>query len=250
MGTRMIRNGSGDGRWWLMVGLFTLCVLGWTLAFSIKASAAERADRSWSVSDFDRITISGSPDVELIQGDVERVTAMGDDRALDDLEVYVEDGELVVRQISSGSWWRNRNDHLQVRIELADLEALVLSGASDVVMEELDTTTFQLSVSGSSDIELEQLNAQALRLRISGSADVELAGTVREQQVRITGSGDYKADQLESETAVVRVSGSADAKLRATRSLAARVSGSGSIRYAGAPVVESELSGSGSIRPL
>jgi len=42
MGSRMIRDTSRDGSWWLMVVLFSVCVVGWSLALSYKVSAAEQ----------------------------------------------------------------------------------------------------------------------------------------------------------------------------------------------------------------
>ncbi len=36
MGSRAMSLRSGEGNWWLMVGLFSLYVVGWSLMFSLK----------------------------------------------------------------------------------------------------------------------------------------------------------------------------------------------------------------------
>ena len=251
MGTRMIRDRSNDGRWWLMVALFTLCVVGFSLAFSTKAGADNRAtDRVWPVSDFDRISISGSPDVQLVQGDSEGVFGNGDDDDLERLDVFVQSGELVVRPKDRG-WFRSwGSDDVSLVIELRDLSRLKLSGSGDLSADSLTSKDLELTISGSSDMEIDELAVRTLEVVISGSADIELAGEAEDQRVRISGSADYAAADLRSETARVRISGSADAEVRVSGTLDARVSGSGSVRYVGEPVITRHVSGSGKIGPL
>lgn len=255
MGSRMIRDRSSRGGWWLMVGLFTFCVVGWSLAFSFKVGAADRAeaalggtpDRTWSVADFDRISIAGSLDVVLLQGAEEAVLARGNESDLDLLDVYVKGSELVIKP-KRRSWWRWDNmDDVQLLVRLRDIERLAVSGSGEVDVEQLAVDDLRVSLSGSSDIRITQLDATNFDLRISGSADVEVAGSVTEQSVSISGSGDYDGFDLASVVAELRISGSGDARVHADNSLEVAVSGSGSVRYSGAPEVSSRVSGSGSV---
>lgn len=257
MGTRMIRDRSNDGRWWLLVALFTLCVLGWTLAFSLKAGASDSsanyardADRTWQVADFDQIVISGSTDIELVQGESEGVYGQGDTDDLDELEIYVEGRKLIIRP-KKRSWissWGSNDVNLV--IELRDISGLRLSGSGELDAQSLEGGELTLSISGSGDIDIEELRVGRLELTVSGSADVDLAGEAQSQEVVISGSGDYSAEDLASVSARVRVSGSADARIRVRDSLEATVSGSGSVRYRGKPDVSRRVSGSGDIRSL
>ena len=260
MGSRLIRDRSKDSRWWLMVGLFTLCVVGWSLAFSFKAGAADTrgapseivsgADQVWNLSDFNRISISGSPQVTLVQGDIERVSANGPDKALSRLEVFTSGGELIVRK-KRGRWWNNGNtEKIELVIEFIDLEQLNLSGSAELRVEKLRSPELNLKISGSGDTHIEQLLGDTLNLGVSGSADINVAGTVTSQVIRISGSADYEARDLATQAATVRISGSGDAEIAVSSSLDARISGSGSVRYLGDPKVQSKIFGSGDIRSL
>ena len=269
MGSRMIRDRSKDGRWWLIVGLFTVCVVGWSLAFSFKVGAANtaaaqdsgrqdqitaRADRVWNLSDFNRIRISGSPGVTLVQGDIERVSATGDDNAIERLEVVVSGDELIVRnkrRFWIGDWFGGwRDSRVDLVIEFIDLEGLALSGSSQVRAAALRSPEFNLSVSGSGSTNIDQLLGDSLNIRVSGSGDIDVAGVVDRQVIGISGSADYEARDLATQATTIRVSGSGEAHVAASTVLDVRVSGSGSVRYLGEPEVSSSISGSGDIRQL
>ena len=251
MGTRMIRDRSNDGRWWLMVGLFTLCVVGFSFAFSLKAEAAARsADRVWQVSDFDRISILGSPDVQLVQGDTEGVYGYGDDDDLDRYDVFVQGNELVVRPKDRKWFSAWGSGDVSLIVELQNFSQLQLSGSGGLTADSLAAQDLELTLSGSSDLEFNSVSVRSLDVTISGSADVKLAGQAENQSVRISGSADYDAVDLSSETAKVRISGSAAAQIQVAGKLEARVSGSGSVRYLGKPTVSQRVAGSGEIGPL
>jgi len=260
MGSRMIRDRSRDSRWWLMVGLFTVCVVGWSLAFSFKVGAADSAggasvdrgaaEQVWDLSSFTRLSISGSPEVRLVQGQVERVTATGDAEAIDRLVVSVQDDELVIRN-KRDRWFDNwRDDRVALVVEFKSLAQLRLSGSAELSVERLASPEFDLVISGSGDSRFGNLLSDSLRLRVSGSADVNIAGEVANQDVRISGSADYVARELATEATDIRISGSGDAQIAVSSALDARISGSGSVRYLGQPEVRSSVQGSGDIRPL
>jgi len=258
MGSRMIRDRSKESRWWLIVALFSICVVGWSLAFSFKATATESgvvqlasgADRVWNLTDFDRIKISGSPRVTLVQGDIERISANGDNDALEQLEVLVADGELIVRK-KRGHWLKGWiGEPIELVIEFIDLERLKLSGATKLYVEELRSPTFSLGISGSGDTHIKQFQGDSLNLRVSGSATIDVGGAVNTQVIGISGSADYEARDLATQSTTIRISGSADAHVAVASTLDAKISGSGSVRYLGQPKVSSSVSGSGKIRPL
>jgi len=257
MGTRMIRDRSSIGGWWLMLALFPLCVGGWSLAFSFKAGATEApqsfvrdADRVWEVSGFNRISIAGSSDVQLVQGAGEGVYGNGDSKDLERLEVVVRGRELIIRPRRQ-NWFEGwLDDDVDLLITYRDLSSLKLSGSGDLAADSMSSNDLSLRVSGSGDVRIDELTVNELELAISGSADVVLAGSAADQSVNISGSADYTAENLQSESARVRISGSADALIQVSNALEAKVSGSGSVRYAGNPTVSQRVSGSGEIRPL
>ena len=262
MGSRMVRDRSREGSWWLMVGLFTICVVGWSLAFSLKVGASavdsseissSQADQIWSLKTFTKIRILGGYKVSLRQGDVEKVSANGNAQALAQLEVFVEDGELIVRNKAKGwlkGWAGDSQSNIDLVIEFQSLEKLTVGGSAELRSRALYSDELILDVAGSGDISVTDLRGTTLELRVAGSADVELTGDVTEQAVKIAGSADYHAEQLSSKNVSIVISGSGGARLRVSDDLDARVSGSGSVRYRGNPEVNSSIHGSGRIQPL
>ena len=93
------------------------------------------------------------------------------DKDLEDIETYVRNGVLYIKEKGNSSWsW---NDKTEVFVKLPSLEMLKASGGSDVENSgTLTGTKLELSTSGGSDVELDLttkkwiLNAPADRMLI------------------------------------------------------------------------------------
>lgn len=186
------------------------------------------------VSGFDRVSLSGTGEVVITQGDEESLTVETDDNIMPYVITEVSGGTLHLaldaeraRSISP--------TRLRFTVAVRDLAGLEVSGSGSATSTGIDTERLDVEVSGSGDVRIDSLTAEAVGVQISGSGDVELRGEVTGQDININGSGEYIAGDLRSQTARVAVSGSGDATVWVTESLDASVSGSGSVNYYGTP---------------
>ena len=202
---------------------------------------------SRDVSDFDRVSLAGSGEVILIQGETESLTIETDDNVMRYITSEVEGGTLTLGTESGKLVSPTR---LKFTLRVKDLSGLRISGSGDIDAERFDTDDLEIVVSGSGDVRIDALMASKVQARISGSGDVELAGEATGQEVTISGSGKYRGGDLRSETVSVTISGSGNATLWTTASLDARLTGSGSVSYYGNPLTDVSSSGSGKVKGL
>jgi hypothetical protein len=220
-----------------------LAVLAACAAFTV-AAADRRENRP--VAGFSAIALAAPLKLELVQGDTETLVLEGDERALADLETFVENGSLHIRTKSkfSAPW------HSKVRafVTAKAIEALRVSGSGDIATQSLRSPSLKISIAGSGDVRIASLASTNLEVSVSGSGDVDVAGKADGIETHIAGSGDVKAGKLETRAAKVSIAGSGDATVWAKDSLAVSIAGSGDVRYYGDPAVRKSIVGAGSVR--
>jgi hypothetical protein len=202
---------------------------------------------SRTVRDFDRVSLSGSGEVILTQGDGESLTVETDGNVMQYVTSEVRGGTLT---LGTEPGKRISPTRLKFTLRVRDLAGLRVSGSGDIDAERFDTDDLEITVSGSGEVQIDSLTADEVAIQISGSGDVELAGQVTGQEVTVSGSGKYRGGDVRSETVGVTISGSGDATVWATESLDARITGSGSVSYYGHPETSVSTPGSGKVREL
>lgn len=193
---------------------------------------------------FHAVSVSGSGELVVVQGDREALTIEADDNLLPLIRSEVSGGRL---HLGPDGVNLRPTHTIRYRLEVKELDAVNLSGSLRAHIEALKTDRLDLGVSGSGKIQIGRLHAGHLGLRVSGSGDTVVAGETSSQSISISGSGDYQAAQLKSDTAEVHISGSGHASLQVRNRLSSQISGSGSVDYSGHPDVDSHVSGSGRI---
>jgi hypothetical protein len=197
-----------------------------------------------TVSQFDRVSVSGSGELTLEQGDQESLTIVADDNLLPLIRSEVRGGHLSIgpQNVNLGP---TRTIHYQ--LHLKNLSELHLSGSLRAKAGTLKTDRLGLRISGSGRIDVAHLESRALSTDISGSGTSTAAGVVDAQNVNISGSGDHHGFELKCARADVHISGSGHAWLWVSDEMNAHISGSGRVDYRGTPSVDSHISGSGHV---
>jgi hypothetical protein len=216
------------------------------------------------VSDFDSVSLEGSGEVHIEQGQTESLTIEGDDNILPLLDTRVRGNQLVLS--TKPNLGINPSQPIVYRVTVKDLTGLSLDGSGkyfvspvssdsmdislmgsgDIRLDELTTGKLATELDGSGNILIDDLTATAVDASVNGSGDIELSGKADSQNVSFDGSGNYLAGNLETSTANMDVSGSADLIVWVTEQLTARVDGSANIQYYGNQSITN--SGSGSIK--
>lgn len=157
-------------------------------------------DHETTMSSFDAISVAGSMNVELIQGDKYSVVVKGaDSNTFDKLIIYVEYNTLNIETkkellgLIDGSYVMG----VKVYVTTPEIKKISHAGAGTLVANKpIDAEQLSLSIAGSGDVAFnDQLSCADLNVDIAGTSDVTFkhlkAGKLR-TSIAGTGSAVYK----------------------------------------------------------
>lgn len=230
--------------------MLTGCII--TGPGSLVTGSGNLATREMDISDFDRINISHTFQVEITRSDIFRVSVTADDNLDEYLEVEKSGSTLNLGLKDNHSY---TNATLQAVVSLPDIYRLELSGASRADISGFTfshTANFQLS--GASNLELANFEAGdasfnisgASRLSgaleipeadmvISGASTVELSGSAEEIEINASGASRVNLIDFPAVDADVNLSGASSARMAVSGTLDAELSGASRLTYAGSP---------------
>lgn len=201
-----------------------------------------------SVADFSELVTNGGFDIELKQGETNKLQVQAPERYIDDLLTVVEGNKLVIKMREGVTV--NQFKNFKVWLTFKTLNKLTANGAADINAEDwLDLSAFSIVINGAADIEL-PLRCRRLEANINGAGDLNFEGNANVADISIAGAGDLNSLDLEVKKMEISLSGAGSAKVYVTGHLEASISGVGSIRYKGNPTLKKH-DGSifGSIKP-
>lgn len=212
-----------------------------TLAVTFSIAKAQKVD----ISEVTTIDVNIACQLVMVQGDSPNLEIIGEEKAVANVKTQIRNGKLILSHKKEFS--RMRKEDVVVKIEVADLSRLNISGVVDMkTVRTLHFNNFHLAVSGVGNIDM-NLFAEDFKLTCSGVATINLTGQANDMRVNVSGVGNVSATDFEAKNAVVSNSGVGRVQVFAHNNLDASVSGIGSIRYAGNPSVRSDVSGLGRI---
>jgi hypothetical protein len=224
--------------------------------------------QTFDVSNFDSVTLQGSGNVFVRQGDEESLSVETDDNILPYLDIRVSGNELILS--TKPNLNLNPTKSITYNLTVKDLKGIslkgsgnfsidplqsdamdiLLSGSGDIKFKDLSTDKFSMDLNGSGNISADQLEADTIEASIRGSGDTSLSGKSESQTVSFSGSGNYRAGDLETSSTDIDISGSADLTVWVTDELDVKVNGSGTVSYYGKPTINETGSGSGKLVSL
>ncbi|MCW5876708.1 MAG: DUF2807 domain-containing protein [Anaerolineales bacterium] len=186
--------------------------------------------------------------VTFVQGSQSRVTITADDNLLEQMNVRVSNGTLIIESLER-NWQRrvNPSRFVEIEITLPTLERLELDTAGQISLSGLQGDSLELEVDGAGSIELHDLRLGSLDASLEGAGQVQVSGTVGHLRLELKGVGNFEGEQLQAQTAEVTLSGVGSATVRVAERLDAEIDGLGSISYYGSPQVRQQTNGLGSI---
>ena len=208
----------------------------------------EMTTQNRTVSNYDKVTLVGSMDVELISGKEGALKVEAESNLQEYITTEVSNGVLKISVKKGVSISPSGNREIKVIVPFEEIEGVSITGSGDIrSSDQIKAKSFETSLTGSGNLKL-NLNVRDLKSTITGSGNTELKGTAENFSCTVTGSGDFEAFNLGASKAEVTISGSGDVEVTATEELKARISGSGDIKYNGNPKKQDfKTSGSGSI---
>jgi hypothetical protein len=195
--------------------------------------------RDYNAEDFDRLEMGDAFDIEVRQGTFFEITARGDERNLDDLEVTTEGTTLVIRYRNQ----RNRKHTTYIEITMPTLAQVNFSDATQsTVTGFTDLERLRVSLSGASKSQVD-VDAAAIDIALSGASRLTLAGGGDDLSVNASGASELQAFSYAVLKADVNASGASRCKVSVSDALRAVASGGSSVIYRGSPTVDGDASG-------
>ncbi len=213
------------------------------------ATTFAQESKTFEVDKFNNISIGVHSIVELKQG-AAQLKIDGDAKELQDIEVKVTGGELIVKRKSR--WGKFNSKPLHIYVQTPDINKLSLSGSVKLkAPSDIKTNNLRVDVSGAGKCDFANIMADRINIHISGSGKINMAGDqrVKEFSISVSGSGRLEALNLPIDHFDANISGSGRATVHCTELLEANISGSGRILYKGQPRFDTSVSGSGKVKP-
>ena len=205
-------------------------------------SALAQQGRLHTPGPFDRLQVSGSTKVELVQGSADQVFVTGDENVQRNVKISLDNGRLHIRNEDDRVFW-NRSP-VQLRVQMREVNQLMIAGFSEVrAPKAIKAGDLRISIAGHGVVQLQELTAERLRFDISGAGDADLAGQVDELVLNVSGKGTLTADKLLSRRAALNFSGIGSADVWVIDDLKIGVSGVASVNYWGKPMVHRKEAG-------
>lgn len=191
----------------------TLALLSALAAAAATPALAET--RSYDLSGFTAVKASAGVEVDIAAGGGYSVQAEGSQKALEDLDIRVRDGALIIgRKPGRGVNW-GRSQRVTVNVALPQLDKLdVSSGVSATARG---------------------VQSQNVSIDASSGASARVSGSCGAVNVEASSGASLNASDLRCERANVKASSGASARVFASQALDANASSGASVHVAGGP---------------
>lgn len=209
------------------------------LAFGLLAlsSAASAAERTLSVTTFDRVRVDGPFKVTVTTGVSPFAKIVGSAGAFDSVTVIQEGRTLIVRPNSSnwGGYPGQSRGSVEVTAGTGDLSAAYVNGAGSLAIDRVKGLSFNLAVQGSGSAAIGNASVDRLDVGVSGAGNAIIAGSTPKLTAIVRGTSSLDASALAVKDATIGAEG--PSQVRATASNSAKIDAKG--------VASVELSGGG-----
>ena len=144
-----------------------------------------------NLHDFDEVNISGVWELELVQADEWMVQADIDELKNAQIEIYVENNTLILRQRSFLKFWQQNHEQPHVRVEMPQLERVSVSGGSEVTMDGFKGEQLDVNVSGAAEMEGKESQYTYFNIDASGAVEIDFREVeVTHANVDLSGAGE------------------------------------------------------------
>lgn len=221
-------------------------LLAYACAALAIAAPAAAANRSFTVTGFDRVRVDGPFMVRLTTGVAPFAKATGSPAALNGVSIEVQGRTLVVRK-SPSSWGGYPGEGpgpVEIAVGTHDLSTVWLNGAGKIAIDKAEGQSFDLSVQGPGSVEIGRLTVDRLTAGLSGSGSAVVGGTAAQVTAVVRGTSSFDGSELTSKDATIGAEGTAVVKLTATNTAKIDTQGTASVDVGGRPACTVRASGS------
>ncbi len=220
-----------------------------SLALLATACPAHAAERSYTVTSFDRIRVEGAFAVTVTSNRGPSIRASGSPAALDEVIARVEGRTLLLRRSESewGGYPGEARGPVRIAVTVAQLSAASLTGSGSLAIDGMRGQRIDLVLDGSGRLDLARVETDRLAATLVGAGTMAVAGEVADARVTVRGSGTVDSAGLTVTDAIVTADGAPTVRLAARRTAAVQANGSGSVTVSGKPACTVRNTGTGQV---
>lgn len=201
--------------------------------------------QTYELANFDRLDMGSAFAITVHQGAIFSIMAEGDQRNINDLDVYTRSGTLFAK-------YRNHNRSRQYQtsflITMPTLRGVAFSGASQSEVSGFTSLSdLDIELSGASRGKF-RLQASRTNIDLSGASVLQAIGSGTALSAALSGASKLDAFEYPVVEARVNASGASNASVSVTNALVADASGASVIRYRGRPTVQQRVSGASTVK--
>src|SRR5918993_5321394 len=128
-------------------------------------------DRNYQVGEFDRIELAGPYDARVRTGSAISVHARGNEKAIDNLEVVVEDGALVIRSKKKMGFNWGKSGKVALDVTVPSLRGAEIAGSGDIRIDRVAGDSFDGGIAGSGNLTVSSVEVNRLKMSIGGGGE-------------------------------------------------------------------------------
>lgn len=223
--------------------------------------------RSIPLERFDRIAVGGPFVVKVHTGKEAKVSLSGPRTMLDDTEMFVRDGQLIIGWQEGSGWSRKGNHGVDIDIALPSLREVTIAGAGEITIDRVHGETFSAKLlssgtvnvdelqvigshvllAGSGSLAINRLAAKNFAALVAGSGAIRVAGRTDTIDLQSAGSGAFDSPRLVASDATITQAGSGAIRATVTNTATIKAMGSGDISLTGGATCTVAKHGSGNV---
>lgn len=220
------------------------------LAFLLLAAPASAAERSLSVTSFDKIRLDGPYGVQLTTGVSPYARVKGSTAAIDSVSVSVQGRTLVVSSNPSawGGYPGESAGPVTIEVGTHDLRAAFVNGSGSLAVNRVKGLEFSLSLQGSGTASVDEAEIDQLSIGLSGAASARISGNAPKLTAIVRGTSSLDATQLSTKDATIGAEGPSTVRAMVSNSAKIDARGVSVVEVSGAPACTVKAQGSATVR--
>ena len=219
------------------------------LCLALLGSPLLAAERTLSVTDFDKLRVDGGFIVEVTTGRGTSAKIYGSQAAIEATNVVVQGRQIVVRKNSSA--WGGYPGHVPamatVRITAPALTNVWVNGPAKVSVDRLKGARVAAAVEGAGELTIGGVMADNSNIAQVGSGRLTVSGTVADLTITARGAGTLDASGLQASDAKLTSETAGQVTVAVKRAVTGTVAGSGSVTVLGKPACTLKTTGSATV---
>jgi Putative auto-transporter adhesin, head GIN domain len=218
-----------------------------TAVLLILSSSTQAAERTFSVTDFERIRVIGPFKVTVDAARATTAKASGTPQSLDLVDMRVQNRTLMIQAkqpVSSSAKPAPATIIITTGTPLIDAQ---ISGPGNLTVNRVKGLKTALSTTGSGSLTATNIDADLLDVKAAGSGQVTLSGKAKTLTINARGAPGFAADALTALDLNLTWSSAGSGVFRATRTAKGKINGAGDVTINGSADCTVLAEGSGTV---